>query len=161
VSPVSAEEAAWNSPDEAQAFLAQALPKATRENPGFISKADASVSEWFTDRLSFSRGADNAFHIVMFESFTRKHDGATTPGQHEASFSLADVAISEFEEAGDVTPTGAPSRGVLFTCAKPGCVEARWNDEASRADKTDISIQNDTARARILSAFRYLKEHSL
>ena len=42
----------------------------------------------------------------------------------ETAFSLADVEISEFTQAGDVTPEGAPSRGQLFSCTTPGCVAA-------------------------------------
>ena len=158
-SSVRADDPVWNSPDEAEAFLSDALPRITRENPKYLTKADGSVSEWFTDKLSFSRNANNSAQVAMVERFTQTRGGAATAGRHEASFSLSDVAISEFVGSGDVTPSGAPSRGVLFTCTIPGCIAARWNDDASRADKTDISIQADDARARILSAFQYLKAH--
>ena len=77
--------------------------------------------------------------------------------RHEAAFSLADVEITEFTEAGDVTPEGAASRGVMFTCKTPGCVSAAWGGKPSKADKTDISLQEDATRAKILAAFRQLK----
>ncbi len=83
----------------------------------------------------------------MRESYTQTKDGKTTPGTHEAAFSLADVEITEFTEAGDVTPEGAPSRGVMFTCKTPGCVSAKWGGQASKADKTEFPCRT-TRRGR-------------
>ena len=138
-------------------YLAAALPKATRENPIYLTKSDGSQSQWLTDDIQFAGASGGPVSVAMRESYSQTQAGKTTPGQHEAAFSLADVKISEFTEPGDVTPTGAPARGVLFACVKPGCIAAKWGGKPSRADKTDISIQNDEARARILAAFRRLQ----
>ncbi len=140
---------------QAIAYLSDALPKATRDNPKYLTQTDGTLSQWLTDALAFT--GDGPVTVTMRESYTQTKAGETTPGRHEAAFSLADVTITEFSEPADVTPTGAPARGVLFTCAKPGCIAAKWGDKPSRADKTDISIQDDETRAHILAAFRRLQ----
>jgi hypothetical protein len=139
----------------AKDYLAAELPRATAANPKYRTLSDGTVSQWLTQEIRFGdRGA-----VTMRESYTQAKDGKTIPGTHEAAFSLGDVEISEFTEAGDVTPDGAPSRGVMFKCNTPGCVAAVWGGQPSKADKTDISIQDDATRARILGAFRYLKSN--
>jgi hypothetical protein len=93
----------------------------------------------------------------MDEEFTQFRAGVPTVGAHTAAFSLAAVEISPFSEAGDVTPGGEASIGVLFACAAPKCVEAAWNGQASVADKTDIYIQDLALRDKIIAAFAFLK----
>jgi hypothetical protein len=95
--------------------------------------------------------------VTMRERFTQTQGGKTTEGSHEAAFALNAVTVSEFTEPGDVTPAGDSALGILFTCAKPGCVAAHWGEAASRADKTDISVQNPQTRADLLAAFRRLQ----
>ena len=153
-------ETAWVSSQMAQDYLSSALPRVTKENPRYLTKADGVLSEWLTESLRFTRQADHSLRVDMFETFRQTRAGITTPGKHEASFALAEVDISEFAEAGDVTPNGDASRGVMFACRIPGCIAARWNSEATRAANTDISVQESAARTRILSAFIYLQDHS-
>ncbi len=135
-------------------YIAAALPKATSANPLYLTKADGTVSSWLTEAVSFR---DNGSEIVMRERFTQTKAGKATDGRHEATFSLTAVTVSEFTEPGDVTPSGEPAKGILFTCLKPGCVAAVWGEAPSRADKTDISIQDASTRARLLAAFRRLQ----
>ena len=141
---------------EAQHYLAAELPRATAANPNYRTLSDGTVSQWLTQEIQFG---DNAT-VRMRERYTQEKDGKTAPGTHEATFSLAEVEILDFTEAGDVTPEGAPARGVLFKCKAPGCVAAAWGSQPSKADKTDISIQDDATRAKILGAFRFLKTNA-
>jgi hypothetical protein len=145
----------FSSRAQAMDFLAAALPAATAANPKYRTVGDGTVSRWLTQEIRFS--GTGAVTVEMRESYTQEKDGKTTSGTHAATFSLADVELTEFAEPGDVTPEGAPSRGVLFSCKAPGCVAAVWGGQGSKADKTDISLQDDGARAKILAAFRYLK----
>ena len=148
-----ADDADFASPAQATDYLAATLPRATAENPKYRTVADGTVSQWLTQEVRFSGMGE----VEMLESYTQEKDGKTTPGAHKAAFSLADVEVSEFTEPGDVTPDGAPARGVLFSCQRPGCIAAAWGDQAAPADKTDISLQEDGVRAKVLAAFRYLK----
>ena len=142
---------------EAEGYIAKALPKATADNPKYLTKSDGVVSRWLTQDIRFTAGPDGATRVVMRENYTQEKAGKTTPGRHEAEFSLDEVEITEFAELGDVTPKGDASRGLMFTCKAPGCVAAKWDEHASRADRTDISVQDDAARAKLLAAFRYLQ----
>lgn len=137
---------------QAQDYLAAELPRATAANPKYRTLSDGTVSQWLTLEVRFDKT-----RVEMRESYTQTKDGKTTPGTHEAAFLLADVEVAEFTEAGDVTPEGAPARGVLFRCKAPGCVAAKWGGQPSKADKTDISLQDDATRARVLAAFRFLQ----
>lgn len=145
------------SAHDAETYLAHALPKATRSNPKYLTMKDGSRSEWLTKSVSVSVLPTGAFAVAMNESYTQWQGEVATPGTHKAAFSLADVVIADFTEAGDVTPQGKPARGIQFSCAKPGCVAAEWGGKPSRADKTDIYIQDDAERARIVAAFLFLK----
>jgi hypothetical protein len=144
--------AEFASRQQAIDYLAETLPRATAANPKYKTLRDGTESRWLTQAIRF-----DSDKVEMRESYTQTKDGKTIPGTHAATFSLADVELSEFTEPGDVTPDGAPSRGLLFTCKAPGCVAAAWGGKPSKADKTDISLQDDATRARILAAFRYLK----
>jgi hypothetical protein len=157
--PVMAQAPADPFATQAQAmdYLAKALPRATAENPRYTAKADGAVSQWLTDALSFAADAKGAVEVKMRESYSVTKGGQTTPGKHEAAFSLADVEIADFSAPQDLTPEGAPARGLLFTCLKPHCIAALWSGAPSRADKTDIYIQDAATRARILAAFRRLQ----
>lgn len=142
---------------EAMRYLATALAQATAENPKYTAKGDGTVSQWLTNEVLFATAATGAVEVTMRESYVQTRDGKTTPGKHEATFSLADVEITEFAAPYDLTPEGTPARGLLFACAKAGCVAALWSGKPSRADRSDIYIQDDAARARILAAFRRLQ----
>ena len=142
---------------QAMDYLARALPRATAQNPKYTAAGDGAVSQWLTDEASFSTDAEGAVTVTMRESYTVSKGGKTTPGAHEASFSLADVEIADFTAPHDLAPDGAPARGIIFTCAKPHCIAARWSGAPSRADKSDIYIQDPATRAKILAAFRRLQ----
>jgi hypothetical protein len=142
---------------EAMDYIATALPNATSENPKYLTKADGTVSVWLTESVRFAADAAGAVTVTMRERFTQTQGVKTTDGRHEASFSLAAVTVSEFAAPWDVTPTGGPALGLLFACLKPGCVAAQWGDAPSRADKADIYVQDEGARARLLAAFRRLQ----
>ena len=152
-----AADTSFASRAQAMDYLRHELPKATAANPKYLTKADSTVSQWLTDDINFSADGRGGIKVTMRESFTQTKDGKTTPGRHEAAFSLADVDVSEFTEAGDVTPDGAAARGVLFACVRPECVAALWGGQPSASDRTDISLQDDATRARILAAFRRLQ----
>jgi len=142
---------------QAMHYLATALARATAQNPKYTAKTDGTVSQWLTDEVVFATDAAGAVTVTMRESYTQTQAGKADPGTHEASFSLADVEITDFTAPHDLTPQGEPARGLIFTCAKPGCIAAAWSGAASRADKSDIYIQDDATRARILAAFRRLQ----
>jgi len=142
---------------QAMDYLGKALPQATAANPKYTAKGDGALSRWLTDEVLFAADASGAVKVTMRESYWQTQAGKTTPGTHEAAFSLAEVKISDFSAPDDLTPEGAPARGVIFTCAKPGCIAALWSGQPSRADKTDIYIQDDATRAKILAALRRLQ----
>ncbi len=141
---------------QAMEYIVRALPKATADNPKYLTKADGLVSQWLTQDIRFTT-AQGVVQVAMRESYTQEQAGKVTPGRHEATFSLGEVEISEFAEPGDVTPKGEAARGLMFACKTPGCVAAIWGDQSSHADKTDISVQDDATRAKLLAAFRYLQ----
>jgi hypothetical protein len=153
--PVMADTLATRA--QARDYLAKALPRATAQNPKYTAKSDGGVSQWLTDEVLFATDAKGAVEVTMRESYAVTKGGRSTPGKHEAAFSLADVEITDFTAPDDLTPEGAAARGLLFTCAKPHCIAARWSGAPSRADKSDIYIQDDATRARILAALRRLQ----
>jgi len=152
-------ETGFASSAEAMNWLARELPRVTQANPRYLTKSDGTVSQWLTKAVHFSHGAGGHIRVAMQESYTQTKGGVTTPGRHEAAFSLNDVEITDLTSADDVTPAGEPARGILFTCNKPGCVAAVWGGKAAPSDKTDISIQDEASRAKVLAAFRYLQTH--
>jgi hypothetical protein len=155
----SAGETGFASSAEAMSWLARELPRVTQANPKYLTKSDGTVSRWLTKSVRFSHGAGGHIGVAMQESFTQIKGGVTKPGRHEARFFLGDVEITDLSNADDVTPTGASSRGILFTCNQPRCIAAVWDGEAAPSSKTDISIQDDASRAKVLAAFRYLQTH--
>ena len=142
---------------QAMAYLSAALPKASSENPKYTTKRDGTVSRWLTDEVSFATQADGAVEVMTRERYTQTQGGKTEASTHEARFSLADVAVEDYVADGDATPAGAPARGVIFRCAKAGCIAANWGGAPSRADKSDIYIQDEATRAKVLAAFRRLQ----
>jgi hypothetical protein len=142
---------------QAMDYLGEALPRATSENPKYTTKADGTVSRWLTEGLDFTAGPDGGVAVRMRERFSQEKDGRTTEGRHEASFALAEVTVAPFTQPADVTPEGAAAIGVLFTCARSGCVAALWGAAASQADKADLYVQNEATRDKIVAAFRRLQ----
>ncbi len=142
---------------QAMDFIAGALPKATSDNPNYVTKADGTVSQWLTETVAFAIDGAGAVTVTMRERFTQRQGEKTTEGAHEATFSLGEVTAAEFSAPWDVTPTGGPALGLLFTCGKPGCVAAKWGDAPSKADKADLYVQDAATRAKLLAAFRRLQ----
>ena len=153
-----ANEAGFDSKAAAMDYLAATLPQATAANPDYRTVKDGTVTRWLTKAVRFF-GQETAgpVSVAMQETYTETKDGETTPAAHEAAFSLAEVEVSELTEPGDVTPEGAAARGVLFACTRPGCIAAKWREQPSVGDRTDIYLQDDAVRAKVLAAFQYLK----
>lgn len=156
-SSFGAGENVFTSRRQAEDFLASALPEITKANPKYLTKAEGYESIWLTKSLRFDDLGARGLRVAMDEEYTQFKAGVATPGTHQAAFTLADVTITTFTEPGDVTPSGEPAMGILFTCSSPGCIEAAWGGQPSKADKTDISIQDPAMRAKALAAFVYLK----
>jgi hypothetical protein len=148
--------AAFESRQVAEDYLTRTLPIATAANPKYLTKSEGVESSWLTKSVRFE-DTTTGIRVAMDEAFTQTKDGVSTPGPHGSAFSLAAVDISALTLAGDVTPSGDASMGILFACSKPGCVAANWNGQAGAADKTDISLQDTATRERVLAAFLFLK----
>ncbi len=142
---------------QATEFIARSLPKATAANPKYRTVADGTVSRWLTEEVHFTTDAAGAVTTSMRERFTQTQGDKITEGKHLVSFSFAEVTAAEFTAPWDVTPAGEPALGLLFTCAKSGCVAAVWGDAPSRADKADIYVQDAATRANLLAAFKRLQ----
>jgi hypothetical protein len=153
----AANEAAFSSRDDAEAFLARALPLATAGNPKYYSKADKAETRWLTKSIEFHDGPPGrGVQVSTDEEFTEVRAGVATPGTHQAVFSLGDVHISMETSDSDVTAADEPALGILFKCAAPHCIQAKWSGSASLADWTDIYLQDATLRGRIFAAFEFL-----
>ncbi len=147
----------FSSRMDAEAFLARELPIATAANPNYRGKDDGVETQWLTKSVRFSDAPDGGVVVAMDEEFTEIRASGRKPGTHDARFSLRDVNISTRTDETQLTPSGEPAMAVIFNCAAPKCVHAKWNGEASTSDWTDISIQDPFVRGRILAAFEYLK----
>jgi hypothetical protein len=158
----AANEAEFASRRDAEDYLTRMLPLATSENPKYLTKSEGAETEWRTKSIRFEDlPAGRGIQVSMDEEFTQVRAGVRSVGTHQAIFSLSEVEISPLTQTGDVTPSGEPARGVLFTCRLGAkCVRATWDGQASSADRTDISIQDAAVRAKILAAFVFLKGQS-
>jgi len=138
-------------------YISATLPKATAANPEYLTKADGTLTRWFTDDVHFETDAKGGVTVTMREHFVATKAGKNTQARHEARFALSDVTVGLYELAGDVTPSGQPALGLAFTCKTPGCVAALWGEAPSHADMTDVSIQDKPTRDRLMTAFRRLQ----
>jgi hypothetical protein len=156
-SAAAADEAAFSSRKDAEAFLARALPLATAANPKYYSKADKSETRWLMKSVQFSDSSPgHGIQVSTDEEFTEVRTGVATPGTHQAVFSLGDVSISKETSDTDFTAAGDPALGILFKCAAPKCIQAKWSGAPSSGHSTDIYLQDATLRGRILAAFEFL-----
>jgi hypothetical protein len=149
-------EMVFSSRADAEAFLTRELPIATAANPYYRGKDDGVETQWLTKSVRFTDGPDGAIVVAMEEEFTEIRANSRKPGTHEASFSLREVRISTRTDDTQLTPSGE-DLAIIFNCAAPKCVHAKWNGEASTSDWTDISLQDPSTRGRILAAFKYLE----
>jgi hypothetical protein len=155
---IAADEAVFSSRKDAEDFLARTLPLATAANPKYYAKADKAETRWLTKSIEFHDGPPpRGIQVSTDEEYTEARAGVATPGTHQAVFSLGDVNISMETSDTDVTEAGEPALGIIFNCAAPKCIQAKWSGQASPSDWTDIYLQDATLRARILVAFEFLK----
>jgi hypothetical protein len=153
---------AFSSRRDAEDFLARTLPLATAGNPKYYSKADKVETRWLTKSIAFSDGAPcHGIQVSTDEEYTEVRAGVPTPGTHQAVFSLGNVSISMETSDTDFTEAGEPALGIIFKCVAPKCIQAKWSGQASSSDWTDIYLQDATLRARILTAFEFLKSSEL
>jgi hypothetical protein len=154
----AAGDAGFASKEDAEAYLARALPNATANNPKYRGEAGA-LTQWVTKELTFTPSKNpNGVLVHMSEEVLEFRNGVrTSTGSHEVQFQIEDVAISELKDSTDLTEAGEQGQGIIFRCASGKCVAHKWNGVDSSADWTDLSIQEPTLRAKILSAFQALK----
>jgi hypothetical protein len=155
---LAADSAEFASKEEAEAFLAKALPMATAGNPKYRGEAGA-LTQWLTKELAFSPSKNpNGIAVHMSEEVLDFRNGVRiSTGSHEVQFQIEDVAISELKDSTDLTEAGEQGQGLIFRCASGKCVAHKWNGVDSASDWTDLSIQDATLRAKILAAFQALK----
>jgi len=144
--------------EEAEAFLAKALPKATAGNPKYRA-ADGGLTQWLTRQVVFGPGASpSGVAVEMKEDVLQFRGGRqTSKGTHEVRFFIEDVQISELADSADVTENGEKALGIIFRCNSGKCIEAKWDGVPSPSDWSDISIQDPAMRTKILGAFQALK----
>ncbi len=155
---LSARPANFATKDEAEAFLATALPQATAANPKYRSK-DGGLTQWLTKEVVFGPGASGqGISVTMKEDMLEFRNGRqTAAGSHEVRFLIEDVQISELTDSPDRTENGEKALGVLFRCNAGKCINAKWNGVPTPSEQSDISIQDNATRAKILAAFQALK----
>jgi len=158
-----ASETVASAPAEAaESFLAHALPLATAGNPKFRSPEPGVLMAWITRSIAFSRLPHaKGITVAMSEEVQEFRNGVLSrSGSHDTEFSLADVAIAELRDGGDLTESGDKAIGVIFRCKSGKCIRAHYDGAPATVDATDISIQDDAMRADILRAFETLKRAS-
>lgn len=143
--------------EAAMAYISATLPGATTANPTYLTKSNGAETRWLTDEVSFATDEAGAVTVTMREHFVATKEGKTVEAKHEARFAAADVNIGPYLEVGDVTPAKSAAIGIAFACKTRGCVAALWGDAASKADNTDVYVQDVATRDRLLAAFRRLQ----
>lgn len=153
----AANATAFSSRKDAEDFLARTLPLATAGNPRYYSKSDKVETRWLTKSIAFSDGPPgHGVQVATDEEYTEVRAGVPTPGTHQAVFSLGDVSIALETSDTDFTEAGEPALGIIFKCAAPNCIQAKWSGQASSSDWTDIYLQDAALRAGILAAFEFI-----
>jgi hypothetical protein len=148
----------FKSKSEAEAFLAGAVPAATAANPKYRSPDSDVATRWLTKTVGFKDNGNGGIGVSTDESAEDYRNGARTAQRtHQAEFAIDDVAISE-ETADDFAETGNKARGVMFKCVAAPCIDAVWSGEKSTSAWTDVYIQDEAQRRRILGAFRLLQQ---
>jgi hypothetical protein len=155
---MGSETITFRSRDEAEAYLAKALPLATAANPKYRSQGGV-LTQWLTKSIAFAPSRNpNGLSVAMSEEILDFRNGVQVrKGAHEAQFLIEDVRVSELTDSKDLTETGERARGIIFNCLHGKCISATWDGAPSPSDWTDISIQDPQTRANILSAFQALK----
>jgi hypothetical protein len=158
----AANDSALASKEDAEAFLAQYLPIATNSNPKYRSGNGDVETQWITKAINFGTDENsNGIRVSMSEEVLEFRNGVRSAiASHQAEFSVEDVKISEREDSTDITENGEIALGIIFNCNSGKCIRTTYNGEPSRADWTDIYIQDASLRGRILKAFETLKRAS-
>jgi hypothetical protein len=157
---LAAEVLPFASKEAAEAFLSEALPRATAANPKYRSGAEGVLSAWLTKAIKFGKPKDsNDLIVSMHEDALEFRNGARTgQSSHDTEFSLGAVTISERRDEGTLDENGKPALAILFQCNAGKCIQASYGGKPAAADFTDISIQDAALRAQILAAFQMLKD---
>ena len=152
------EDAPLVSRDDAERFLTRYLPMATAANPKYRT-GDGVLMAWITKSVAFKPGRPGqGLTIAMTEETLEFRNGAqTAKGSHDVEFSLADVQVSERRDAATLTEGGRASVGIYFNCNTGKCILSAYDGKPSQTDQSDISIQDDALRGKILKAFLMLK----
>jgi hypothetical protein len=153
-----ADDAPLSTKEDAEAFLSKELPLATAANPKYRGE-DGALTQWLTKEITFSSSKNpNGVLVRMSESVLNFKNGAQiSAGSHEVQFQIEDVAVSLLTDSQDFTETGEQAQGVIFKCVSGKCVAHKWDGVGSMSDWTDISIQDQETREKILAAFQALK----
>lgn len=153
---LASDSVSFSSRKDAEAFLSHSLPLATAGNPKYRGDGGA-LTQWLTKSVVFGANP-NGISVQMSEEVLEFRNGArSATGTHHAQFQIEDVEIAELKDSPDLTEDGEKTRGIIFRCVSGKCIAAKWNGVESPADWTDISIQDETLRAKILAAFQTLK----
>ena len=146
------------SKEEAETFLAKALPMATAGNPKYRG-ADGALTQWLTKRVAFGPGSSaTGISVEMNEDiFEFRNNLQSATGTHDVKFLIEDVQISELTDGTELTEAGDKALGIIFRCNSGKCIEAKWNGAPAPSDWSDISIQDRDVRMKILAAFQALK----
>jgi len=154
----AAAAAPFVSKEAAKAFLAEALPRATKANPKFRT-GEGVLSAWTTQSVTFDEANGEAgLAVSMSEDALEFRDGAQTAAHsHDVAFPLAAVTISERRDPGTIAESGEAAMAVMFQCDSGKCIRASYDGKPADTDMTDISIQDDAMRAKVLAAFQMLK----
>jgi hypothetical protein len=150
--------APFASKEAAKTFLAEALPGATKANPKFRT-GEGMLSAWITKSVKFEQGKNvGDVTVSMSEDAFEFRNGAQTAAHtHDVAFSLAAVTVSERRDPGTIAESGEVAMAVMFQCDAGKCVRASYDGKPADVDMTDISIQDDAMRAKVLAAFQMLK----
>jgi hypothetical protein len=155
----AADDAAFASKQEAEEFLAHALPIATAANPRYRSQEPGGATAWITKTVKFGPGKNGGGRLVsMSEEVLGFRNGVqVTTGSHDVAFLIEDVKITENRDPGTLTENGDISLGVIFNCNSGKCIQSSYDGKQSLTESGDISIQDATLRNKILKAFETLK----
>ena len=152
-----AEPPAFATPAEAEDYLTKAVPDAVAANPKYRSKDTGVVTHWMVHSIVFGKTDDGSVEVSTDESFDEYRKDKMESGTHHARFAVDEVTIEPEVSVHDVTESGKDALGVIFRCKGAPCIHAIWNGNPSMSAWTDIYIQDDATRERILAAFRALK----
>jgi hypothetical protein len=150
-------QAPFASKAEAEAYLAHAIPAVTAANPKYRTPGNDLESRWLANTINFKTNDKGGVALSMDESIEDYRGGALVGTRtHTAALALDEVAISE-NTADDLAENGDKARGVMFRCTGAPCIDADWSGAKSMSAWTDIYLQDDAERGKILNALKVLQ----